>query len=430
MPYDESVIRRGSSVVAVLDDDPTGTQLVSDMPVVLDWSPEVLRRLSAGPFHVLTNSRAYSGPRAYALTYDAARAVRARFPEAHIVLRGDSTLRAHVHEEYEAVADAVYGGFRPPLLLVPALPDAGRITLDGIHVLRRGFQHVPVSETEYARDGRFRYTSSRLLDWADERSGSALAANRGVEVPLWKLRATGAAAVRDALATCARVRVGAVCVPDVETMDDLALIAEGLEAARRSGLPVVTRAAPSFAALLGGRRATEQVPAPHANSLLVICGSYVDRTTRQLRRLCQRRGAVPVDADVAALLGSGRAVEIARLAREARRALVLHRLAIIATPRQRLAIADDHQSSLALARALAEVVRPLAGDYDVVALKGGITSAVGLRDGLDGRSAIVEGPIASGVALWRLDNGRRCLVVPGNVGNDDLLADLVDAVLA
>jgi hypothetical protein len=44
--------------------------------------------------------------------------------------------------------------------------------------------------------------------------------------------------------------------------------------------------------------------------------------------------------------------------------------------------------------------------------------------------ATVEGPVAPGIALWRLENGFRCLVFPGNVGDDDALARLVAEVLA
>jgi hypothetical protein len=44
----------------------------------------------------------------------------------------------------------------------------------------------------------------------------------------------------------------------------------------------------------------------------------------------------------------------------------------------------------------------------------------------------VAGPVVAGVALWRAESrGREVdyLVVPGNVGDDDLLADLVSLLV-
>ena len=41
----------------------------------------------------------------------------------------------------------------------------------------------------------------------------------------------------------------------------------------------------------------------------------------------------------------------------------------------------------------------------------------------------VIGPVVAGVSLWRAGD-LEYLVVPGNVGDDDLLAELVDLVLA
>ena len=77
--------------IVVLDDDPTGTQEVLDTPVVVDWSADVLQRISGPCVHIITNTRAYSGAEAYRITRDAAVAALDRFPEGLVLLRGDST---------------------------------------------------------------------------------------------------------------------------------------------------------------------------------------------------------------------------------------------------------------------------------------------------------------------------------------------------
>ena len=64
--------------------------------------------------------------------------------------------------------------------------------------------------------------------------------------------------------------------------------------------------------------------------------------------------------------------------------------------------------------------------------KGGITSAVTLREGVGAAEAEVIGPVEPGVSRWtaRWPDGSPLdyLVVPGNVGDDELLARLVAAV--
>ena len=54
---------------------------------------------------MLTNSRALDEDQAYAIVRGAAEAVRSAAPEPRLVLRGDSTLRAHLLPEYAGVRD-------------------------------------------------------------------------------------------------------------------------------------------------------------------------------------------------------------------------------------------------------------------------------------------------------------------------------------
>jgi uncharacterized protein YgbK (DUF1537 family) len=417
-------------LIAVLDDDPTGTQAVKDTPVVLDWSQDVLERLPDRSFHVVTNTRARSAADAYAVTREVAAAVLRRFPDAQIVLRGDSTLRAHLREEYDAVRDVAFPGLTPALLLVPALPAAGRVTIDGVHLLEREGRRTPLHETEYATDGDFAYRTSRLLDWADERSHGFFAAANGTELPLAELRARGSAAVHEALMASAARGGPAVFAPDAETSADLGAIADGLRAAQADGVPVIVRSAPTFAGVLGGTLAATLLPVPRARSLLIVCGSYVAQTTRQLARLLAARPETLVELALSRLLTDERESELARAVPAARARLSRKGVAVVATPRARSPVADDPEAAGLISASLARLTQLLAGETELVLFKGGITSAVGIRDGLGAKVATVEGPVAPGVALWRLENGSRCLVFPGNVGDDDALARLVAEVLA
>jgi uncharacterized protein YgbK (DUF1537 family) len=160
--------------------------------------------------------------------------------------------------------------------------------------------------------------------------------------------------------------------------------------------------------------------------VLVVCGSFVPGSTAQLERLAARYPDASVTAHVAALAGDSALAEVERVAADARARIARSGLAVVATERARDVALVGADSQRRIAAALAEIARRV--DAGVVVAKGGITSAVTARDGLGARAARVIGPIATGVALWRLPAGVDYVVVPGNVGGPELLADVVAAI--
>ncbi len=416
-------------ITVVLDDDPTGTQAMNDVSVILDWSePDVWKAIRPGDraVHVLTNARAYDADDAAAITGGAASAAMAHLPGCHFVLRGDSTLRGHVWEEYEALR-AVVAPAAPsvPLLLVPALPAAGRVTRGGVHMALRDGEEIPLHETEYAHDGAFSYTTSDLAGWAQERSGGRLAAKDAVRIDLERLRAPGgAAAVAEAIHAVHQCGRSAVVVPDAETDRDLATIAAGVERAQDAGAPFIVRCAPAFVAALTGAHGSPHAPYPSGDSgVLILCGSFVPRTTAQLARLEEARPGSIVPVSAAALASADWEDEVVRVADEANGRLRGTGLAVVATDRERDPELVPVAAQRRVAFALAQVARRVP--VGVVIAKGGITSAVTAQHGLLARVARVLGPVCPGVARWSLADGIDLLIVPGNVGDDDLLVQLV-----
>jgi uncharacterized protein YgbK (DUF1537 family) len=420
-------------VLVVIDDDPTGAQSEAGVPMLLGWSPPLLRGAAKrGPraLHLLTNSRALERADAYRVVRAAAEASVATLPDADVVLRGDSTLRGHLGEEYRALRDGAFAGDDTALMLVPALPAAGRVTLGGVHCIERNGGSQPLHETEYARDGDFSYRSSRLLTWAEERSAGHFRAADGQELHLAELRAGGPDAVAAALSHTA-ARAPAVFAPDARTDDDLDLIAGGLRAALAAHTRVIVRCAPAFVARLAGSSAPGLVAAPRADrGLVVACGSYVPTTTRQLRRLVEHRPGRLVEVRTDALAGadSQRDSAIETAASTAARMIDECGVAIVATSRE-----PDLRGLVfgeRIADGLARVVARLKPRVDVVLSKGGITSAINLRRGLGVESAQVIGPVAPGISLWQvtLPEGTPMsyVVFPGNVGGDDALVEVVD----
>lgn len=423
----------------VLDDDPTGVQAVTNVPVLLAWNPERLARATGAmtpTLHLMTNVRALPPERAEQVTFAAAAAAHEALPEARLVLRGDSTLRGHLLEEYRAVTRAAFPHRPPVLLLVPALPAAGRITRGGVHFLQSlDGECVPLSETEYARDGGFSYHSARLLEWAEERTGGLIPAESGRELPLAMLRSGGGEAVVETISSAADEGSPAACVPDAETVDDLRLIATGVRRAEAAGVPLLVRCAPAFAGILCGTLAEGLVAAPSAGrrGVLVVCGSYVSGTTRQLAHLHESLGVEAIVPDLRALADGAPDAEVRRIAARAAAELKERGLAVISTPRERPPSLTSLGAGERIARGLAAIVAAVDPVPDVVIAKGGITSQVVLEDGLGADEAWVAGPVLPGVALWQVKSrGRRLayLVFPGNVGGPTHLTDVVRLVRA
>jgi uncharacterized protein YgbK (DUF1537 family) len=417
--------------LVVLDDDPTGVQTLAGVRVLLAWDARRIRAALSGrpAVHLITNSRALSPERARALTESAARTAVDGVAGAHVILRGDSTLRGHLLEEYLGLRDALLPGATPPLLLVPALPSAGRVTIDGVQMLERDGRRVPLHQTEYARDGLFAYRDASLLAWAAERSGGVFPPERGRRLPLGELRAGGAEAVAAALARLAAAGAPAVLAPDVETVLDLAVVARGYKAALAAGTPALVRCAPAFAGVLAGTTAERLGPIPQArNGVLVVCGSYVSTTTRQLTGLLEGRREALVEVDAVALASPEPGAEIARAAATASERCREGRLAVLATPRERAAVARTLEAGARVASGLARAAGAVSPRPTVVVAKGGVTAAVTLHQGFSVDEAEVVGPVLPGVSHWRT-GAIDYLVVPGNVGDDGLLARLVAGVL-
>jgi uncharacterized protein YgbK (DUF1537 family) len=425
----------GREPLVVLDDDPTGVQTLAGIRVLLAWDPARIRAALEGrsSVHLITNTRALPEARVRPFVAAAARAALDGVPDAAIVLRGDSTLRGHLLEEYLGVRDVVSPAGWPVLLLVPALPGAGRITVDGVHLFVRDGVPTPLHETEYADDGVFAYHSARLLDWAEERSDRLFRASDGAELSLAALRAGGPTVVSETLCALGGHARPAVFGPDAEDEGDLAMIAAGLAAAQSKGCEVIVRCAPAFAGVLADTAAREPASLPGGKRVLVVCGSYVPQTTRQLAGLRDAYPDALLEADVGSLVEGDHEAEVRRLSRLASKLLDRSGLAVLATPRERAVTALSLEAGDRVAAGLASVVTGVAPHPDVIVAKGGITSAVTLRDGVGAAEAEVVGPVEPGVSRWaaRWPGGEPLdyLVVPGNIGDDGLLARLVAGIV-
>lgn len=435
-------------VFVVLDDDPTGTQSVADLPVLGGWGVEDFAwafASGAPAVYVLTNSRSLAPADAARINREVVRSALAAAAAADLrvdfVSRSDSTLRGHYPLEPVTIADEVAraGGARTAnTVIVPAFPDAGRITVNGVHGVLDGDTFTPIGETEFARDSTFGFSSSRLADWVEEKTGGAVEASSVVEVTIDVLR-DSPSAVADVLRSAPD---GAPIVVDAVVEEDLLQLALGLEIVESEGRAFVCRVGPPFVrARIGQRRRPPLDPdgviADRATrGGLVVVGSHVGLTSRQLAHLVENRElAAVVEIDVPRLLEPATgADEVARAVAAVTSALV--RGDVVLHTSRTLVRTDDPDESLDISRrvsqAVVDTVHAVAEQTTprFVIAKGGITSSDVATRGLEIRRARVRGSLFPGiVSVWEaadgLASGIPYVVFAGNVGDDTTLAGAV-----
>lgn len=433
-------------LLAALDDDPTGSQSVHGVEMVTSLEPgsyDAALSRPGGACFVLTNSRSLDEPAAVELTASVARDLLAvaarRGGRLQLVSRSDSTLRGHVIAEVEAI-QRVRRGY-DGVLLVPAYLEAGRVTAGDVHFARVGGEFVPVGETEFARDATFGYTSSNLVEFLAEKSGGRV---RARSLSLTDIRVGGPDRVRDVLA---EVRDGQWVVVNATDYSDLETVALGVLAAEAAGRSFLFRTGPSFVRALAGIEPTPPltgaqiwpsgVPGGHG---LVVVGSHVGQTTRQLAALRALGHTVDVELDVPALLAEDGTGDTVVRAATAAVTVGLRSADVLLYTSRTLRTGTDAAASLAISRTVsAAVVRVVAGALAArpawVIGKGGITSHDVAQHGLGIRRAEVIGQMFPGVVsvLRPIDApaavvGMPYVVFAGNVGDDDSLARVVDTL--
>jgi len=217
---------------------------------------------------------------------------------------------------------------------------------------------------------------------------------------------------------------------------DLEVLALAALQAESAGKTLIYRTAASFAAIRAGIAPQPLVSSAALHSLsgrggLIVVGSYVPKTTRQLEHLLAAHMLVQHQIDVFDLLDPQRRKGVIAGAIEAvRRAIEDGQTIVLFTSRQ-LYVEKDGMNSLrdsaAISEGLVEIVANIRTAPPFIIAKGGITSSDLATDALHVKRARVIGQIIPGVPVWRLGKesafpGLLYVVFPGNVGGDDALS--------
>jgi len=359
---------RANRVLVVLDDDPTGTQSVFDVPVLCVWDEATLRQeFERGTplFYVLTNSRALTAGAANELAREIGHNLWAASDEAErefeVISRGDSTLRGHFPGEVEALAQGLYTEF-DATLLVPAFFDGGRYSIGDVHYVQEGEALVEVAQTPFAQDKSFGFRNSNLRAWVEEKTRGRVRRAAVASLSLEELRVGGPEVVRRRLEALSQ---GQICVVNAAHPRDLEVLSLAWLA---SGKRFIARSAASLVPIRAGmpERSTltaEELALPAEGGALWVAGSYVPKTTAQLDELCRRIPIERIELDVAALLEPRtRAALIAEALECVTRTLSDGRDALLCTSRALVAGADAAKSLEIGAQVSAALVEIVARD--------------------------------------------------------------------
>jgi uncharacterized protein YgbK (DUF1537 family) len=458
-------IQAGRRLV-ILDDDPTGTQTIADLPVLTSWSVADLTWALQQPttgFFILTNTRSLSADDAAELNRQVVDALdqAATAEQVAYVLasRSDSTLRGYFPLETDVLAEelAARGTIIDGVIVCPAYVEPGRVTVDSVHWARTSAGMIPVSHSEFAKDASFGYRNSDLRDWVEEKTGGRIPRDQVARITLSDIRVGGPDRVLEVLSG---LRDRQPVVVDTATDADQRVVVLAILRAEASGKNFLYRIGPSFVRARTGQQATPPIDAKRLREILgsqpadsddnrpatkhglIAIGSHVALTTRQLDRLRTKGKIIELELDVPTLLDdAARDEHVDEIAGQAARALRNNEAdsdIVIRTSRT-LVTGSDAAHSLVIARTVSaalvgtvhEIVNQIRPAF--VIAKGGITSSDTATVGLSIRRAWCRGTMLPGiVSMWEPVTGHArgipYIVFAGNVGDDDALAAVVDTL--
>lgn len=442
-PSIQKQVRNSRCKVIIFDDDPTGCQTVSDLPILTEWSVETLKKELANnltAFFILTNSRSITPKQTRILhtkigyrLVEAARLAGRRFV---IISRSDSTLRGHFYDEMASLS-AVFEKPFDSWIVFPFFIEGGRYSINDVHYVDEDDRLIPAGGTIFAKDRVFGYTSSNLHDWVIEKSQGHILPDAICSISIDEIRKKGPQHICTRLMS---LKKGSVCVVNAASYRDVEVFTLGMLEAEAQGKRFLCRSAASFVRVRSGAAPKALLTKQHLNLSensggLIIVGSYVEKTTDQLNFLLSRYPVAPVEVDIEKLLSNRQCHdEIKRVTLCISRRLKRKKDTVLFTSRS-IVDAKNAQGRLSvgqkISQGLAAIVRQLTIRPRYLLAKGGITASDVATSGLNVRRATISGQIIPGVPVWQLGfetkyPGLVYIVFPGNVGNSQALAEVVD----
>lgn len=447
-------LAKSTQKVVVLDDDPTGVQTVHGISVYTNWSEQAMLdgfRESNSMFFILTNSRSFSAEKTreehLVMAEHIFRASDATGKPPLIISRSDSTLRGHYPLETETLRQALaqHGTQVDGEIIYPFFKEGGRYTLHGVHYVKEGDQLIPAGQTEFAKDKTFGYQNSHLGLWCEEKTRGTYRAGDMTYIGIEELRAQD---VDGIAAKLRRVTGFGKVIVDSADYADVMVFAAALLQVMEEGKRFLIRSAAAITKVLGGvpdrplLTRGDLIDPSDRNGGVIIVGSHVNKTTRQLEALKQCR--CPIEFiefnQHLVLQPGGLAGETARVSALADSLVRQGKTVAVYTRRDRFDLPEDAgpEEQLRISTEISDAVSAIVASLTVrpafLIAKGGITSSDVGTKALRVYRATVMGQVLPGIPVWLtgLESkfpGLPYVIFPGNVGDDQGLRSIVESFM-
>ncbi|UUX33537.1 four-carbon acid sugar kinase family protein [Fundicoccus culcitae] len=424
--------------IIVLDDDPTGSQTLSDVPIYTAWDENTLRKAfkeTSPMFYILTNSRALSKKETIKVHSDImhnltiiGKSLSSKFL---IVSRSDSTLRGHYPIETQIISE-----FIPDLdgeIICPAFIESGRVTIDNVHYIMENNILLPVNKTEFAKDNTFGYENANLIDYIKEKHERE---DISIEsISLDNLRSFNESEIMNILINISNF--GKIIV-NAENYLDLKIFVLFLFKAINKGKKFVVRSAASIVKLLGIQFSDNIInditqDSKNKNGAMYIIGSHTNLTTRQFSRLKKIKDIYCIELDVKKFLSKkekkGYIEQISKLIDKH----IFNNTTVVIYTQREVIVGNNKEESLLISIEISDSIQQIVQKLSVkpryILTKGGITSSDIAVKALGVKKAMVMGQIIKGVSVWQLGSESKFrkipfIVFPGNVGNEWSLVEI------
>ena len=448
------LLKKLNRKIVVLDDDPTGSQTVHDISVYTDWKPEtVLKGFEEknNMFFLMTNSRGLVTGQTIKAHKEIATAIVAAAKKTGrdflIVSRSDSTLRGHypiettiLKEEIEKLTDKHFDGE----IILPFFKEGGRFTINNIHYVKEDDHLTPTGMTEFAKDKSFSYTASHLGKWCEEKNAGKYNAEQMEYISLDTLRSLR---YNEVIRQLEKIRDFNKVIVNAVDYVDVKIFCIALVESLCNGKEFIIRSAAAVAKVLGGisnqplLTKKQLITSENTNGGIVIIGSHVNKTTRQLKEL--KNCIYPIEFiefdQHLVIAPQGLTPEVKRVVKLVNNSIRGGRSVVVYTRRERIDLETDDKDqqleiSLQISNSVTSIVSQLSVRPNFIIAKGGITSSDIGTKALGIKRALVMGQIKPGIPVWMTGDESRFphmpyIIFPGNIGEDSTLREVLEILM-
>mgnify|MGYP001323804394 CR=1 FL=1 len=432
--------------IIIIDDDPTGSQTVNDCNLILRWDYETLLKGlkdSSNLLFILANTRSLSKKDVKIRLKEICSALReimnnSSFAEEDFVLisRGDSTLRGHNFVEPDIINELL-GPF-DATFYIPAFIEGNRTTVNGNHFV----DNIPINKTIFSKDKIFGFNTSNIKELICEQSNYQLDFNNIENIFINDFEALETNQPSKLFMQIEKLKNNKKVIVDImdySQLDKFSSIVRSLLKKKK----FLFRSAASFISSLSNVKRTQkdhiyfsQLRRKNDNGKamkgLIVVGSYVELTTRQLNKVLEISLCKPIEINVFKLyeffkIGDNLNLNsLKKLIMNAiRQNLIRESIPVLYTSRKTIFPTDKNdliQFQLFLSAFIAEIVSAIKNEIGYLISKGGITTNTIISEGLEADSVYLEGQILPGISLVTFNllkqKGKLPIVTfPGNIGN-------------